>query len=156
MVDLPHPWGAYGRLQSKLSRRQQIGDYAWGLEAGLNRLLEPGSCSDEEADRAVRSVGRKERYRAGLRDAHLGLREPTEIPNGEDALDARRRLRLIRGRVTQEQFALLRAVAVGHEYVELAAASNVAPGTLRVRVLRLRRSLGALEQPADTITTLAS
>src|SRR5206468_3369534 len=107
--------------------------------------------------REVRSAGRKERYRAVLRDAHLDLREPTEIPIGEDALDARRRLRLIRGRVSEEQWTLLRAVAAGHDYVELAAAGNVAPGTLRVRVLRLRRSLQAFaEQPADAITTLAS
>ena len=109
----------------------------------MNRLLAKPEAitTEEDADLAVRSESRKERYRAELRRARIGLEGSDG--NLEDALDARRRLSLIKAQVSPEQWALLRDVGEGREYNEIAANLRVAPGTLRARVLRLRRALVA-------------
>lgn len=142
MLKLTYPWSAYERLQDKLARSHRVDDRTWGLEAGLNRLLAGGFPAPEEVDRTVRSAGRRERYRAQLRRVHLAFEDKTQNP--EDVFDSRCRLRLLLAQITLKEWALLRAVAEGHKYNELAAVERVAPGTLRARVLRLRRTLIAL------------
>jgi len=141
MTDLPDQWGAYGRLQEKLARRQQVDDYTWGLEAGLNRVLTK-ELPVEEVDRAVRSGSRRERYQEQLRRVHLALEESAGNPH--DAVDARLRFRIVRKLVTLEEWSLLSAIGEGYEYKEIAAVKRTAAGTLRARVLRLRRSVLAL------------
>jgi DNA-binding NarL/FixJ family response regulator len=143
MPDLPDQWSAYARLQEKLARRQQIDDYTWGLEAGLNRVLDKKLAVEEvEVDRAVRSESRKERYQEHLRRLHPLIEESAGNP--DDAVDARRRLRVVIKLAAPEEWSLLRAVAEGYEYKEIAAVKKTAAGTLRARVLRLRRTLVAL------------
>jgi DNA-binding NarL/FixJ family response regulator len=142
MTDLPDHWRAYARLQEKLARRPQIDDYTWGLEAGLNRLLTEELPAPEEVDRAVRSESRKERYQEQLRRVHLAVEESAGKP--DDAVDARRRLRVVRKLVTPVEWSLLRAVGEGYEYKEIAAVKKTAAGTLRAHVFRLRRTLLAL------------
>jgi hypothetical protein len=141
MTDLPDLWRAYARRQEKLSHRQQVDDYTWGLEAGLNRLPEEIPVL-EVIDRAARSESRKERYQQQLRRVHLAVEESAGNP--DDAMDARRRLRGVRKLVTPEEWSLLRAIGEGYEYNEIAALKRTAAGTLRARVLRLRRSILAL------------
>lgn len=150
MADLPHPWGVYARLQAMLARRYQADDQSWGLDAGLDRLLTaqnkpPG---EEEADRAVRSENRRERYRAQLRRVHLVLEDRMADP--EEVVAARRALRAAQMMVSHEDWALLCAVGEGHEYAEIAAAQGVSVGQLRIRVLRLRRRLAG---PASGMKT---
>jgi len=146
MLDLPFPWSAYLRLQSKLERRRRVDDHTWGLEAGLNRILSGTIPSNEDVDRAVQSESRKERYRIRLRRTYLKPEELTIRPISEDALDARRHLRRIRARIKAEEWELLRAVGEGFGYKELAFASKAATGSLRIRVLRIRRGLKALKR----------
>jgi len=138
MVELPHPWGAYARLQEQLDRRDQVDDLAWGLEAGLNRLLE--SLPPNEIDHTVQSAGRKERYHAALRRANLTLEDGTGGSDPDGALDARDVLDDLQARVTPMEWGLLRAIGEGHEYSELAV-GEATPGALRARVFRLRRLL---------------
>lgn len=140
------PWGVYARLQQELGRScyannhtWYVNDHTWGLEQGLNRLLAGNPPAGEEVDRAVRSESRKERYRTRLRRGRLAIEDSPRNP--ENALDARLRLHRAEAQVTVEEWALLRAVGEGHEYKEIAAVAKVAAGTLRARVLRLRRSL---------------
>jgi len=95
-----------------------------------------------DIERAVRSESRKERYQQQLRRVNLVVEEPAE--NSEDAVDTRRRLRLVSKLITREEWSLLRAVGEGYEYKEIAAVKKTAAGTLRARVLRLRRTLVAL------------
>lgn len=143
MPDLPLHWGAYLRLQTKLARKRQVDDHTWGLEAGLNRIVTATIASDEDADRTVRSEGRKERYRTHLRHAYLNSDDFVVKPIPENAVHARRQLLRVRARVTAEEWALLRAVGEGFQYKELAVANKAAPGALRIRVLRLRQKLAA-------------
>lgn len=147
MPELPHEWSTYTRLQAQLARSHgsheriwRIDDRTWGIEAALNRLLAEQPSAEEGIDRAIRSASRKERHRKRLRRIYL----PAEELSGasvEEAFDARERLRRVAGRVTPEDSALLRAVGEGYEYKEIAASTKVAAGTLRARVLRLRRTL---------------
>ena len=139
MLKLLHPWSAYERLQEKLARRRHVDDHTWGLEAGLNRLLARDLPAAEDVDRAVRSASRKERYRIQLRRVHLAVEDRTGNP--EDALISRCCLRLLLAQITPKEWALLRAVGEGYKYKEIAVVERVAPGTLRARVLRLRRTL---------------
>jgi DNA-binding NarL/FixJ family response regulator len=142
MPDLPEQWGAYARLQERLARRQQVDDYTWGLETGLNRLLDADLITPEYIDRAVQSESRKERYQKQLRRAYLVVEESAE--SSADAMDARRCLHQVRKSVTAEDWSLLSAIGEGYEYKEIAAVKRTAAGTLRARVLRLRRSILAL------------
>jgi len=142
MSDLPDQWREYARLQEKLAKRQQVDDYTWGLEAGLNRSISKDLPAAEEVVRAVKSASRKERYQEQLRHIHLADQESAKSP--VDVVEARRRLRVITNLVTPEEFALLRAVGEGYAYKEFAAIQKTAPSALRTRVLRLRRNLLAL------------
>ena len=139
MTDLPYPWGDYARLQEQLARRDQVDDLAWGLEAGLNRLLE--SPSLDEIERVVQSASRKERYRARLRRANLTLEAAKGASDPGNALDARELLDDLQTRVTPKEWDLLRAVAEGYEYEYLASSEQATPGGLRARIFRLRSSL---------------
>lgn len=141
MAELPHPWGVYARLQIKLAHRRQVDDRSWGLDAGLDRVLaEPDQPpTEDEIDRAVRSEGRRERYRAQLRRVHLAPENCATDP--EAAVAARQTLRTAQAQVAIDDWMLLCAVGEGCEYGEIAAARNGSPGQLRVRVLRLRRKL---------------
>ena len=143
MSELPHLWSAYEALQEQLARKCQIDHHAWGLEAGLNRLLmQPDGCpTQEDAARAVRSATRKERHRRKARGMYLVAAEFAGSP--ENVVAARERLRIAKARVTTEEWAFLCAVAEGQGYKEIAPDSPGAAGRLRVRVLRLRRQLAA-------------
>ena len=111
MPDLPLHWGAYLRLQTKLARKRQVDDHTWGLEAGLNRILTATIVSDEDADRTVRSEGRKERYRTHLRHVYLNTDDLTVKRIPENAVHARRQLLQMSARVTAEEWALLAPLA---------------------------------------------
>lgn len=160
-------WDAYARLQRKLSGEPQVDDRSWGLEEGLNRLLN----GDEDlmadaAARAVRSESRKERHHTRLRRLHLSVREQTgaqevgrdtghrppvigqhaleALCRVEERLDSRHRLGAAAQRLTADDQALLQAVAEGWDYDKISSVTRIRTGTLRVRVRRLRVALVAL------------
>ena len=136
MAELPHPWGAYLRLQSRLDRSSCLNDHNRALEAGLDGILEAVTINavfaDTDVARAVASEARRERHRAQLRRRYLSPNEPTIDPNG--LVEARSALRLIQRAVTASDLTLLTQVAAGQEYGELGS-------RLRVRVSRLRKKL---------------
>jgi hypothetical protein len=140
-MDLPYPWSAYARVQSDLDASSVIDDRAWGLEAGLAELLASLETPSESATvrRAIDAESRRERHRARLRRIHFaGWENVGGEP--ESVLDARRRQRSVRARISGPDWALLYAIGEGHDYRELASELGVTPGRLRVRVLRLRRA----------------
>lgn len=141
MENLPHPWGAYARLQTALDERSRVDDQSWGLEAGLDRLLESDVQPPTEAEiaRAVRSENRGERHRARLRRVHLAV-EGT-VSDAEAVVAARQALRITQAQVDEDDWVLLRAIGEGYEYGEIAVDQDISAGHLRVRVLRLRGRL---------------
>ncbi|SRR6266568_3112053 len=143
MAELPHPWGAYAHLQEQ-SRKSQIDDRAWGVEAGLNLIVASDPTtppSQDQIDRTVASTARLERYRVQLRSLYLNDEESVDPNAALQAIAARQILQLIRKSAANSDWVLLCEVAAGQEYTEIAARRRVTAGSLRARVLRLRRSL---------------
>jgi hypothetical protein len=144
MPELPHHWDEYVLLQGQLDHRRQVDGGSWGLEAKLDKLLkniesEKQLPSAEELDRTARSESRKERHRATLRRVYLTPSDPRSDTEGR--LEARHELKAVQDQVAGKDWELLHAIGVGHDYEELAEARGVTVGSLRVRVLRLRRGL---------------
>ena len=146
MVELPHPWGAYARLQEQLAHRSRVDSRAWSIEAGLNNPLEQELPTVEDIDRTVQSASRKERHRAQLRLVYptTFVRLSSDVTA---SLAARRSLHRIRAKVTRDEWRLLLAVGEGHEYRDIAERLKVKAGALRARVLRLRRVLSSESVP---------
>lgn len=137
-------WCTYARLQKQLAQSGSADDRAWGWEAGLNRILDATdpATTTEDAERTARSGSRKARHHAVLRRCHP-VDEADPVPL-ESVVDARRHLRLIERHVAAKDKSLLYALAEGLEYDEIADGNHLRPGTLRVRVCRLRLSLAEL------------
>jgi hypothetical protein len=147
MADLPHPWGIYARLQKNLRRNRHVGDRSWGTEAGMDYILELASDAppaDDDVNQVINQViatsRRRERYRDARRDPLL---EDIATVHPEGALTARSELAAIRRKVGDRNWQLLTAVGVGSDYKEISVAVSASPGTVRVKILRLRASLAA-------------
>jgi hypothetical protein len=141
---LDFPWGKYACLRAELQANRSVGNRSWGIEAGLNRILSAGLTShppanDEDIERAISNEQRRERHRAALRRRHLVKEEGG--PDPETSLQARAELRSVRAKAIKSAWNLLCAVAVGHDFAEIAAAKGGTSGALRVRVFRLRREM---------------
>ena len=69
MAEVPHSWGAYARLQSKLSATNAI-TFGGALEAALNVIHQPNFSAEAlaEADmlRLASNAARQERHRGAL------------------------------------------------------------------------------------------
>jgi DNA-directed RNA polymerase specialized sigma24 family protein len=128
-------WDAYARLQEKLASRDVADDYAWGLEATLNRLLNDPAASVADVERILGSETRKDRYRAALRRKYLGA-TPCQ-PSPDRTVTASLALAALQIHLAAE-WELLRAVALGYTYEEIAAHHGTSAGALRVRVTRAR------------------
>lgn len=144
-MDLPQRWRAYARLQQQLSRNTRLGHWAWGLEAGLNFLLNPDNDeSESELRRAVATAERRHRNRrVVLRRYYAGVDEEEHAEQSRlpEAVDADNVLSTIRSRVAELDWFALVAVAEGCPYGDVALTLAVSAGTLRVRILRLRKHL---------------
>jgi hypothetical protein len=149
-MDPLHPWAAYARAQAELASRQVVDSRYWGLEAGLGTLLAAltASPNGEALDRAVRTESRGERHRTRLWRIHAANAEKPREP--ESQFNARRQLRALRATVSEADWLLLVAVGEGRDYGEIANVLGATPGSLRVRVLRLRRDLQVLVCSSQT------
>jgi hypothetical protein len=145
---LAERWRTYARTQSDLARRTVVDDFAWGLEAGLDHLLDDACTEETAVARAIDTAARRDRHRARTRRirALSGAASTSELGR----LSARQELSVVRASTTIHDWDLLVARANGLSYVELAAAYDSSPGALRIRVLRLRRALAdAIHREVD-------
>ncbi len=147
MADLPFPWCIYAEHQSTAARCGRITDRSWGIENGLTNFLTAVESSSVPAnpeefrrsvDRAVATGSWVERNHARLRRKYL-RQDPD--PHAERRMLARARLAEIRGSVSTAEWGLLIAVAAGVAAHEMAAASGVTAGSVRLRIARLRARL---------------
>lgn len=148
MADLPHPWGVYARLQQQSSHKSKVDHQYWGMDAALAAVLESVSAMEAmtqtEVERAIATSARRDRHRAQIRAVHLHKEDEIDYGAGLRAIEASQLLKRVAESVPDEDWTLLRDVAVGHEYADIAAERNVSAGSLRVRVKRLRGSLSAI------------
>jgi hypothetical protein len=152
MSDVPPEWDAYARLQDRLARCSTVSDHTWGLESALTKTLDELGNDGFDADRAVRTAGRAERYRAALRRSD----PPAIVPapaTPDNVMLASEELALIQASLSRRDWFLLKAIASGHEYQMVAVIMGVAMGALRARVSRMRRDL--TEQRARHYASLA-
>jgi len=150
MAKLPHIWLEYERLQSRLSSLTNLDDHAWGLEGGLNAILEPDfspAFPDPEIfRRAVASAARKHRdHQARF------LTQPEEDWEAPDEKDlshqvaARFALRALdQGLANHDDIELFTQLAEGHDYEHMAETLGGPANSLRCRTLRLRRQFAHL------------
>ncbi len=138
-MTLPNRWHAYARVQSDLNRRSIVNDVTWGLEGGLDRLLDDEPPSDDELTRAIRTDARRERDRARTRRIRM-LHEPVGVDE-VGRLDARAQLRVAHASTPAESWEILTALGVGADYAEITSSTAVSTGSLRVRVMRMRKAL---------------
>lgn len=149
MATLPDAWAAYARLQARLSRRNELDPYTWGLENGLNlilaRDLSAAGPSDDDLRRAVTSEARKERDHAQrfLLES-MDLEDAADPHDFEARMAARDVLTRIAARVREADSKLLGGLAEGHSYDEIATQLGGTTVNLRTRALRLRRELAHL------------
>jgi hypothetical protein len=144
MADFPPPWDMYASLQSSLRRQHRVGDRSWGTEAGMAHILNVPAGSQptqHEVDQVVANGRRRERY---LDSRRASMPEDVAAPHPEGALHARHALGAIQRNVSDCDWQLLTAAAMGTDYGEIARTTPARPGALRVKVLRLRRELTAL------------
>ncbi len=147
MAKLSLPWCIYEEHQSKAAQCGRVTDRSWGIENGLTNFLTAVESSsvpsdpDEfrrSVDRAVSTGSWVERNHTRLRRKYL---RPAPEAHAERWMLARTRLAEIRSSVSTAEWSLLLAVAAGVGAHEMAAASGVTAGSLRIRIARLRARL---------------
>jgi hypothetical protein len=160
MAEIPHSWGAYARLQSKLSTTTSV-TFGGALEVALN-VIHQAEFSVEARDgtsllRLAGNAARQERHRNTLRrqEQAAALDEVTaacgnddgDVPTGASSLDdqlhARHELQRIASQLPDDDWDLLTGAAAGVPYNELAVSHASTSAALRSRVCRLRQSLMA-------------
>jgi hypothetical protein len=151
MSNLPHPWAAYARLQARSGRNSKIDSLSWGLEEEMDLLLEnPSAYKGQDARRGERlraTVARRERHRASLRKIH----ETDLAPLPCDPLlqfEAREALGAIEASITPAQWALVVAIAEGHEYAEISLKQCISVVAARAQIWRLRQQFAHLRPAA--------
>jgi len=141
MAALPHPWGIYALIQAQLSGRTQCNHNADGLEAGLNRFLDQaGSNADMAITAITRDVASGARRSRRINQMHAEGRIPTsQNAHSERQFEARSDLARLHKIMPPQELSLLKAVALGHDYQQLAKRLEASAEALRARVSRNRR-----------------
>ena len=165
MAEIPRSWGAYARLQTKLSTTTSIA-IGGALEAGLNVIHQPDfsaeALSEDDMLRVAANAARQERYRCALRrKAQAGALDEATAARGnddgdvstgasslDDQLHARRELQRIANRLQEDDWDLMTSAAAGVSYQELATSHSSTSAALRSRVCRLRQALIARRNSA--------
>ena len=136
-MDVSRPWCAYARLQIHLRRRSRLNDQTWGIEAGLNNLLD-NFASQADPGLAVEIGRARERHRRVLRTRFL-LQDDEFDPKPN--LDDREALRSILKTPDPIDRSIAHATALGHASAEIGAALGLEPAAVRKRLDRLRARL---------------
>ncbi len=149
MATVPDSWAAYAQLQARLSSRTELNDYTWGMEAGLNWILDqviPGTgVLEDDLQRAISTAARKERdhmQRFLTDDADENYAEDPR--NFEEWMQARSAIAAIAAQVREVDNKLLCNVGLGKSYEEISLELGDTATNLRSRTLRLRRNLAHL------------
>jgi hypothetical protein len=147
MAGLPHLWDAYASCQAKLSKRNSVDDFSWGLEEGLNQLLEAegraNALRGEAVDRTVASAARRARYARSLIVKYL-MPASAYAEDAVARVEARSELEFLQNRMREPDLRLLIAVASGEERAKLAEIQGVSDVALRARIVRARAAAGHL------------
>ena len=140
MADIPLPWRAYAAHQSNLNNRMSVDATSWGMEQGLNYLLEGGNLTADavDLDRVIASAARRDRYARSLLAKHIIIR--ADFHDGAGQSEAKSSLALLERKMPTDKLGLLVELATGAEPSQLARQHRVTSGALRTRVARARQA----------------
>ena len=145
MNDLEPFWRAYARLQNQIRRHACTNALGWGLEAGLDELLNIASSDDPDvlatqAEKAIARGKARDRHRRHLRLRYL---DPREVDDPIVRLDDRARLRETWERASEDERWILHGLSLGEDSATLAREVSILPAAMRKRIDRLRTKLAA-------------
>ncbi|RWF24035.1 MAG: hypothetical protein EOS64_09205 [Mesorhizobium sp.] len=144
MADIPLPWRAYAAHQSDLDSRTSVNATSWGVEEGLNYLLEGENLGSHalDVDRIIANAARRDRYARSLLAKHIIIHNEVDDSSGQ--IEARSSLALLQRQMPTTKLALLIELAKGTKPADLAEGHRVDVGTLRTRVARARQVARAM------------
>ncbi|RBP09673.1 hypothetical protein DFR50_12117 [Roseiarcus fermentans] len=144
MAEIPLSWRAYAAHQSNLNSRMSVDATSWGVEAGLNHLLEGGNLDTppDDVDRVVASAARRSRYSKSLLAKYIIVGD--EVRDDSSYLEARSSLAALRRSIPSASLDLLVDLAAGFEFLDLAAKHGATTGALRTRAARARQTARAI------------
>jgi hypothetical protein len=142
MAEVPHDWAAYARRQQQLSTRASLDDASWGLEAGLNAILdgksEGGGLAEVDVVRTVSNTSRRNRHCAMLVrkfSSDLAGNENVAVIGKYEARSDLARLAL---KLSSQNYRLLLLIGYGEDRADIAMQFGLSPESLRARVSRAR------------------
>ena len=142
MAELPHPWDAYASYQNKLSKKSSVDDFAWGLESGLNKILDDPSALDvaqgDVLPRVVANGARRNRYDKALIRKFVEPATESITPSCEASVEARSDIRHLQRVLTLSDFRTLLAVGTGEKKAAIAESEKISAPALRARLARAR------------------
>lgn len=113
MADIPQDWRAYASKQAELDRRSYVNPKTWGLEAGLDALLD-GTSAPNTVDRTIASAARRSRYGQALLAKHMRINVSMD---GVAQLEARSAMATIERHLPAAQVMLLKAAIEGRRMI---------------------------------------
>lgn len=140
MAEIPPLWRGYAARQSELDSRTSVDATSWGIEAGMNFLLEGNRLSTDSADvdRVADSAARRNRYGRALLAKKIIVR--SEVHDDAGYIEAMSSLALLKQQLPPDRLGLLTELAEGTDPSELAARHRITTGALRTRVCRAREA----------------
>jgi hypothetical protein len=138
MAEILLPWRAYAAHQSSLNNRTSVDAISWGMERGLNYLLEGDNFGADaiEVDRITANAARRDRYARSLLAQHIVVR--SEVNDAVGQIEARSSFAVLRRLMPTEKLDLLVELAAGTESGHLATEHRIGIGALRTRIARAR------------------
>src|SRR5262249_25007012 len=96
LADIPLSWRAYAAHQSNLDNRTSVDAISWGMEEGLNYLLEGENLRADavEVDRIIANAAHRNRYARSLLAMHIIIR--SEVHDAAGQIEARSSLAVLR------------------------------------------------------------
>jgi len=136
MTVIPHQWRAYHARQAELDQRGDTSSTTWGIEAGLNLLLDHPSSAPDQVTRAIAAGARRSRYADALLAKYITF--DAYRLEGVAAMEARSSLEKIRNDLPPATVAMLLVAACGEESEQMAAGLGVTVPTFQTRLSRGR------------------
>jgi DNA-directed RNA polymerase specialized sigma24 family protein len=132
---IPHQWREYLARQVELDQRDDTTSTTWGMEAGLNDLLDHAAGA-QSAARAAAAEARRSRYAQALTAKYVNFE--SYRGDGVVAMEARSTLRKISDGLPADTVRLLFEAACGAAPHKMAVNLGLSTGAYQTRLSRAR------------------
>ena len=136
MTVVPQQWRAYFARQTELDQRGDTSSISWGIEAGLNFLLNDPTSTPDSVARAVSAGARRSRYADALIAKYITF--GAYRLDGVATMEARSSLAKMRNDLPPAAVAILLDAACGVESERMASGLGISVPALQTRLSRAR------------------